>query len=207
MLTLNYVRKQNKNFSLVIDFGQADGIPTSARNENTFIKVKPTINLSTNEFTNLQVQFAEDRDVKFSKKSAQTIEDLLNKLDIQQQTKFLEQFSKLNLSQQKYAYKQFISTPRDVQEFALQQFLTLDPEILIISIDREVRAEEGGAQPTNISEKNLPQQLNGLNQISNSDFLQNQNNESLNTNKKPFRQSRVIDQSRFQTNFESHSGR
>ena len=204
MLTLNYlIRKKNENFSLVIDFGQADGIPTSARNENTFIKVKPTINLSTNEFTNLQVQFTKDRDVKFSKKSAQTIEDLLNKLDIQQQTRFLEQFSKLNLSQQKYAYKQFISTPVDVQEFALKQFLTLDPEILIISIDREVRAEEAEAQPN----KDLPHQSNRIqNLISNSGFLENQSNEFFNTNKKPFRQSRLIDQSRFQTNFETHSG-
>ena len=69
------------------------------------------------------------------------IEAMLNRLSINDQQKFLDQFSKLNRDQQQYAFQQFISSPPNVQEFALKQFLNLDPEVLKISIDREIEAE------------------------------------------------------------------
>ena len=158
--------------------------------------------MSTREFTNLNVEFVDQQDAQFSKNSALTIQSLLNKLSVQQQTRFLEQFAKLNSAQQNYAYKQFISTPLNVQEFALKQFLTLDPEILIISIDREIEGEKREPQTFDFPDRNRPFQSNILqNQISNSAFLTNQNNELLDPNTSPVRQSRLIDQSRFQTNF------
>ena len=97
----------------------------------------------------------------------------------------MEQFARLNSDQQSYAYKQFISNPVEVQEFALKQFLTLDPEILIISIDREIEGEKKAIE----------------NQISNLDFSNSANNEISNPNSNPVRQIRLIDQSQFQTNF------
>ena len=82
------------------------------------------------------------------------IETMLNRLSINDQQKFLDQFSKLNRDQQQYAFQQFISSPPNVQEFALKQFLNLDPEVLKISIDREIEAENE-IEPT-------PQQSNPL---------------------------------------------
>ena len=127
----------------------------------------------------------EREDTQFDQKSAKTIESLLNRLSLQQQTRFVEQFARLNSDQQSYAYKQFISNPVEVQEFALKQFLTLDPEILIISIDREIEGEKKAIE----------------NQISNLDFSNSANNEISNPNSNPVRQIRLIDQSQFQTNF------
>ena len=172
--------------------------PTSSSDENSFIKVKPSLDPDTKQFTKLNLQFARQEDAQFSKKSAQVIQNLINKLSMEEQTKFLGQFTMLNLAQQEYAYKQFVSTPENVQQFALKQFLTLEPDILIISIDREIQAEEEEMKKGQL----IQTQLNSFqNHISNANFLNNQNNEFLNQNNNPVKQSRQIDQSRFQTNF------
>ena len=157
--------------------------------------MKPTLNVVTKQFTKLNLEFARQVDAQFSKKSAEVIQNLINKLSIEEQTKFLAQFAMLDFAQQEYAYKQFVSTPENVQQFALKQFLTLEPEILIISIDRELQAEEQERK------KDQTQSNSFQNQISNTNFLNNPNNEFLNQNNNPVKQSRLIDQSRFQTNF------
>ena len=157
-------------------------IPTD---DNNLISLRPSLDTSSKQFTNLNLQFVEREDTQFDQKSAKTIESLLNRLSLQQQTRFVEQFARLNSDQQNYAYKQFISNPVEVQEFALKQFLTLDPEILIISIDREIEGEKNAIE----------------NQISNLDFSNSVNNEISNPNSNPVRQNRLIDQSQFQTNF------
>lgn len=152
----------------------------------------------TKQFTKLNLQFARQEDPQFSRKSAQVIQNLINQLSMEEQTKFLAQFTMLDFAQQEYAYKQFVSTPENVQQFALKQFLTLEPEILIISLDREIQAEEQERKNDQI----IPIQSNSFqNQISNTNFLNNQKNAFLNQNKNPVKQSRLIDQSRFQTNF------
>merc|ERR1712126_303454 len=69
------------------------------------------------------------------------LEVILNNLSFSQQQKFLNQFSILNPSQQRYAYNQFLSNPINVQQFAIKQFLELDPEVLKISIDEEIKQE------------------------------------------------------------------
>ena len=198
MIKLNISRSENNNFSFIIDLGPENLIPTSSSDENTFIKVKPTLNLDNKQFTKLNLQFARQEDAQFSKKSAQVIQKLINRLSIEEQTKFLAQFTMLNFAQQQYAYKQFVSTPENVQQFALKQFLTLEPHILTISIDREIQAEEEERKQDQI----IQTQSNSFqNQISNTNFLNNQNNEFLNQNNNPVKQSRLIDQSLFQTNF------
>lgn len=196
-IKLDISRTENtNNFTLKIDSGPENLIPTSSRDEkNTFIKVKPSLNLVTKQFTKLNLEFARQVDAQFSKKSAEVIQNLINKLSIEEQTKFLAQFAMLDFAQQEYAYKQFVSTPENVQQFALKQFLTLEPEILIISIDRELQAEEQERK------KDQTQSNSFQNQISNTNFLNNPNNEFLNQNNNPVKQSRLIDQSRFQTNF------
>ena len=90
------------------------------------------------------------------------IEALLNRLSISDQQKFLEQFSRLTREQQQYAFKQFISSPLNVQEFALNQFLNLDPEVLKISIDREIESENG----TKLNQQQQSNSLRHPNQIS-----------------------------------------
>ena len=164
--------------------------------------MKPTLNVVTKQFTKLNLQFARQEDPQFSRKSAQVIQNLINQLSMEEQTKFLAQFTMLDFAQQEYAYKQFVSTPENVQQFALKQFLTLEPEILIISLDREIQAEEQERKNDQI----IPIQSNSFqNQISNTNFLNNQKNAFLNQNKNPVKQSRLIDQSRFQTNFWNES--
>ena len=195
---LNIFRSEDNNFSSIIDLGPENLIPTSSSDENTFIKVKPTLNLANKQFTKLNLQFAMQEDAKFSKKSAQVIQKLINRLSMEEQTKFLAQFTMLNFAQQEYAYKQFVSTPENVQQFALKQFLTLEPHILTISIDREIQAEEEERKQDQII---LTQSNSFQNQISNTNFLNNQNSEFLNQNNNPVKQSRLIDQSLFQTNF------
>ena len=196
-INLNISRAENTNFSLIIDLGPANVSPTSSSDENTFIKVKPSLNPDTKQFTKLNLQFARQEDPQFSKKSAQVIQNLINKLSMEEQTQFLAQFTMLDFAQQEYAYKQFVSSPENVQQFALKQFLTLEPEILIISIDREIHAEEEERKKDQI----IQSQSNSFqNQISNANFLNNQNTEFLNQNSNPVKQ-RLIDQNRFQTNF------
>ena len=171
---------RENNSPLSTDLGEENRIQTD---DNNLISIKPSLDMSRKKFTNLNVNFLKQKDAQFDQKSAQTIESLLNKLSLQQQKMFVEQFGKLNSAQQNYAYNQFISNPAHVQEFALKQFLTLDPEILIISIDREIEGE-----------KNFPG-------IKNADFSDSANNDFSTPNSNPVRQSRLIDQSRFQTKF------
>ena len=166
--------------------------------------MKPTLNLVTKQFTKLNLQFSKQEEAQFSKKSAQVIQNLINKLSMEEQTKFLAQFTMLNFAQQEYAYQQFVSTPENVQQFALKQFLSLEPDILSISIDREIQAEEEEEERRkNQIIQTVPTSFQ--NQISNTNFLNNQKNAFLNQNKNPVKQSRLIDQSRFQTNFWNES--
>ena len=107
----------------------------------SFIRATPSIT-NTGQFTNLQLLLMRPQTTDENMRVAKTnIEAMLNRLSINDQQKFLDQFSRLNRDQQQYAFQQFISSPPNVQEFALKQFLNLDPEVLKISIDREIEAE------------------------------------------------------------------
>jgi len=115
----------------------------SDEQSGSFIRATPSIT-NTGQFTNLQLLLMRPQTTDENTREAKTnIEALLNRLSINDQQKFLEQFSRLTREQQQYAFKQFISSPLNVQEFALNQFHNLDPEVLKISIDREIDAENG----------------------------------------------------------------
>ena len=119
----------------------------SDEQNGSFIRATPSIT-NTGQFTNLQLLLMRPQTTDENTREAKSnIEALLNRLSISDQQKFLEQFSRLTREQQQYAFKQFISSPLNVQEFALNQFLNLDPEVLKISIDREIDAENG-TKPT-----------------------------------------------------------
>ena len=107
----------------------------------SFFRATPSVT-NTGQFTNLELQLMRPQTNDENTRLARTnIEALLNRLSITDKQKFLEQFSRLNQAEQQYAFKQFISSPVNVQQFALNQFLNLDPEVLKISIDREILAE------------------------------------------------------------------
>ena len=108
---------------------------------DSFIRATPSIT-NTGQFTNLQLLLMRPQTTDENTRQSKTnIEALLNRLSINDQQKFLDQFSRLTREQQQYAFQQFILSPLNVQEFALKQFLNLDLEVLKISIDREIEAE------------------------------------------------------------------
>lgn len=73
-------------------------------------------------------------------------EQFLNQLNSEEKQKFLSQFEQLTQEQQSYAYNKFLSTPADVQLFAINQFLSLDPQVLAVSLQEEIRKEQSIAQ-------------------------------------------------------------
>jgi len=115
--------KPGKGFSLQITFD-------SSQEQDAILKNTP-INIGENLIQNQH----QDR------KTQTQLENILNNLSFSQQQKFLNQFSILNPNQQRYAYNQFLSNPLNVQQFTIKQFLELEPEVLKISIDEEIKQE------------------------------------------------------------------